>query len=63
MFISLSNGKISVLLSFIRSLVLIVIFVKLFVINGLWYALLVAELFSLIISLVLVKKYKKVYNY
>lgn len=67
MFTALSNGKISAILSFIRSLVLIVIlvllFVKLFGINGLWYALPTAELISLLIGIILVKKNQKIYNY
>lgn len=67
MFTALSNGKISALLSFIRTLVLIVLFVLLFVklfgINGLWYALPTAEFTALIIGMIFVKKYKKVYNY
>ena len=67
LFTALSNGKISALLSFIRTLVLIVVFVLLFVklfgIDGLWYALLTAEFVSLIIGIIFVKKYKKVYNY
>ena len=67
LFTALSNGKISALLSFIRTLVLIVVFVLLFVklfgIDGLWYALPTAEFVSLIIGIIFVKKYKKVYNY
>ncbi len=67
LFTALSNGKNSALLSFIRTLVLIVVFVLLFVklfgIDGLWYALPTAEFVSLIIGIIFVKKYKKVYNY
>lgn len=67
LFTALSNGKISALLSFIRTLVLIVLFVLLFVklfgIDGLWYALPTAELVSLIIGLIFIKKYRKIYNY
>lgn len=63
LFTALSNGKNSALLSFIRTLVLIVVFVKLFGIDGLWYALPTAEFVSLIIGIIFVKKYKKVYNY
>lgn len=67
MFTALSNGKISAFLSFMRTLVLIVVlvllFVKLFGINGLWFALPTAEVIALIIGFVFIKKYKKVYNY
>lgn len=67
MFTALSNGKVSAFLSCIRTLILIVIFVLLFVklfgINGLWYALPTAELLALFIGIFFVKRYKKVYNY
>ena len=67
LFTELSNGKNSALLSFIRTLVLIVVFVLLFVklfgIDGLWNVLPTAEFVSLIIGIIFVKKYKKVYNY
>lgn len=66
MFTALSNGKVSAILSFVRKLLLIVIFVLLFVklfgVNGIWYALPTAEFVALIIGIIFFKKYKKIYN-
>lgn len=39
------------------------IFVKLFGVNGLWYALPTAELVALIIGCIFVVKYKNLYHY
>lgn len=67
MFTALSNSNVSAILLFVRTLLLIVIFVLLFVklfgVNGIWYALPTAEFVALIIGIIFFKKYKKIYNY
>ncbi len=67
MFTALSNGKVSAILSFIRTLVLIVIFIlilpELFGVIGVWLAIPCAEAISVIISIITIKKYQKVYHY
>lgn len=66
MFTALSNSNVSAILLFVRTLLLIVIFVLLFVklfgVNGIWYALPTAEFVALIIGIIFFKKYKKIYN-
>lgn len=67
LFTALSNGKISAIISFLRTLVFIVISVLvlplLIGINGVWLSIPVAELLSLIVSIFYLKKYKSKYKY
>lgn len=67
LFTALSNGKISAIISFLRTLVFIVISVLvlplLIGINGVWLSVPVAELLSLIVSIFYLKKYKSKYKY
>lgn len=67
LFTALSNGKISAIISFMRTLVCtvisIVVFSALFGINGVWLATLAAEVMSICVSIYFVLKYRKKYNY
>lgn len=67
LFTALGNGKISALLSFMRTLVLItaatLIFASLFGITGVWIATPAAEALSLILTLLMILKYRKHYHY
>ncbi len=66
-FTSLSNGKISALISFLRTFVFIVtmlvVLPNIWEINGVWMAIPVAEFLSAIVVAFLLKKYKAVYHY
>jgi putative MATE family efflux protein len=67
LFTSLSNGKISALLSFSRTFIFCIIgfliLPKLFKLNGLWLVVPFAEFSSLFVSLFALKRYKKIYLY
>ncbi len=67
MFTALSNGKISALLSFLRTFVFIVLGILLLPlllrVKGVWLAVPVAELLSLAFSLYFVAHYKNEYHY
>lgn len=67
LFTALSDGKISAIISLLRTLVFIVISVLvlplLIGINGVWLSVPVAELLSLIVSIFYLKKYKSKYKY
>ncbi len=66
-FTALSNGKVSAILSFIRTFVLLVgallILPLLFEINGVWLAMPVAEFSSLFLSIYYLLKLRKQYRY
>lgn len=67
MFTALSNGIVSAILSFLRTLLFVVI-MALFLPqvigeNGIWLAIPMAELFGIIVTIFYFKKYKKVYEY
>lgn len=66
-FTAFNNGLISGLLSFFRTLVFfaatILILPRIFDMNGVWFALPVAETFAIIMSVYFLKKYKKTYGY
>lgn len=66
-FTALGNGKISALISFLRCLVFQVLSVLIlpiiFNLNGIWYALGLAEIISLFVSLYFIKKMKDYYHY
>ena len=66
-FTSLSNGKVSVVLSFIRTFIFIIsmlyILPKYYGLVGVWIATPIAELFSLIVGIVVLIKQNKNYHY
>lgn len=67
LFTALSNGKISAMISMVRTFGFtvtgILFFSWLWEINGLWLAVPAAECATLILALYQVKKYKSVYEY
>ena len=67
MFTAFSNGKISALISFLKTLVFeslgIIIFPLILSIIGIWLAVPVADFLGVIVCIYLYKKYKSVYNY
>lgn len=67
MFTALSNGKVSAIISSLRSFVLIALYLiilpNIFGINGVWIAVPLAEISALCISLTFVYKLKDVYHY
>ncbi len=67
LFTALSNGKISAIISFLRTLVFVVlsilIFPKFLDITGVWIAIPFAEFLSLAVSLYFLNKYRKKYGY
>ena len=67
MFTALSDGKVSAILSFFRTLFFITITILVLPlilgINGVWLAMPVAEVFSLGLSIYFFKKKRCVYNY
>ena len=67
MFTALSNGKVSAIISFLRTFVFLVAAVlllpQLLGINGVWLSVPIAELLTLFVSIGYLVKYKKVYAY
>ncbi len=67
MFTAFSNGKISALISVLRTLVLVLIGVAVlpifFEVNGVWMTIPFAEIITLIISITLTKRYASYYHY
>lgn len=67
MFTAFSNGKISAIISFSKTLVFesgFIIILPIFLgINGIWLAVPMAECFALFICFLFYKKYKKIYKY
>lgn len=66
-FTALSNGKISALISFFRTLVFIVVAIvtlpKIIGITGVWLAIPIAEILATVLAFYFLKKYKTVYGY
>lgn len=66
-FTALNNGLVSAIISFVRTLVfqviMIVLLPMLFGINGVWFAVVVAEILALFVSILLIIKNKKKYQY
>lgn len=66
-FTALNDGFTSALISFLRTLVFqilnILLLPRIFGVNGIWLSVLVAELFSLIVSIICLSKNKKRYQY
>ncbi|MBQ4164066.1 MAG: MATE family efflux transporter [Turicibacter sp.] len=67
MFTAFSNGRISALISVLRTLVLVIIGIiilpVLFDLNGIWLTIPFAEFITLIVSLYLTKRYSNYYRY
>lgn len=67
LFTAFSNGKVSAILSFTRTLLFLVLCILglsvLFGVSGIWFAVPVAEVLALILSLIYVRKYRGVYHY
>lgn len=67
MFTAFSNGRISALISVLRTLVLVIIGIiilpVLFDLNGIWLTIPFAEFITLIVSLYLTKRYSHYYHY
>ena len=67
MFTAFSNGKISALISFLKTLVFeslgIIIFPLILGVMGIWLAVPIADFLGVIVCIYLYKKYKSVYNY
>ncbi len=67
MFTALSNGKVSAILSFLRTFVFIVIAISvlpvLFEIDGIWVSVPIAEFLAILVSAWYMVKLKKVYEY
>lgn len=66
-FTALNNGVVSAIISFVRTLVFQVIMILvlpiLFGLNGIWFAVVVAEILALIVSTIFIIKNKKKYQY
>ncbi len=66
-FTSVSNGKISALISFLRTFVFIMgmllILPPILKTTGVWLAVPIAEALSVIVSILLLRKYRKIYGY
>lgn len=67
LFTALSNGKVSATISFMRTLVFVliglVVLPVMIGVNGIWLAVPIAEFFSLIVCGIFIMMYKKVYQY
>lgn len=67
MFTAFSNGKISAIISVLRTLVLVIIGVSIlpvfFDVNGIWLTIPFAELLTLIVAVTLTKRYSTYYHY
>ena len=67
MFTAYSNGKVSAIISFVRTFVFITIFLivlpNIFDITGVWIAVPIAEFLTLFMSIFFIHKYKKSYMY
>ena len=67
LFTAFSNGRVSALISFLRTLLFVVIFLlvlpKFFGVNGVWIAVPLAEIFGFLVSIYYLKKYKVTYGY
>lgn len=66
-FTALNNGAISALISFLRALVLQVLFVLIlpliFQLNGIWMSIVLAELCALLVTVACLMKYRERYHY
>lgn len=66
-FTALNNGKVSALISMLRTFVLeagaLILLPELFGIDGVWWALPAAEIISMFVAVWMLVKYKKVYEY
>ena len=67
LFTALSNGKVSAILSFLRTFVFLVLFLLLlpliFYVDGIWLAVPVAEILAFLVSIYYLVKMRRVYHY
>ena len=67
LFTALNNGKVSLILSFLRSLIIQILCLLtipiIFGSEGIWYSAVVSDFISLIISIIFILKYKNIYCY
>ena len=67
LFTAFSNGKVSALISFLRTLLFVVVFLlvlpKFLGVNGVWIAVPLAEILGFLVSIYYLKKYKVTYGY
>ena len=67
LFTALNNGKVSLILSFLRSLIIQILCLLtipiIFGSEGIWYSAVVSDFISLIISIIFILKYKSIYGY
>ena len=67
LFTALSNGKISAIISFLRTLLfqvsMIFILPVIWKLNGIWLAVAFAEILSLFVSIIFLSKNRKKYQY
>ena len=67
LFTALNNGKVSLILSFLRSLIIQILCLLtipiIFDSEGIWYSAVVSDFISLIISIIFIIKYKNIYGY
>ena len=67
LFTALSNGRISAILSFLRTFVFLLLTILLLPllleVNGVWLSIPAAELMALVVALIYILKYRKVYGY
>lgn len=67
LFTSFSNGKISALISFLRTFVFtlgfLLVLSNVFGVTGVWLSTPLAEFGAMIVAIILLKKYRKTYNY
>ena len=66
-FTALNNGLVSAVISFLRTLLFqiaaVLILPEIFGLNGIWFSIIVAELFSLFVVIMFIIKEKSTYNY
>ena len=66
-FTALNNGFVSALISFLRTLlfqvIMILVLPSIWGINGIWFSVVIAEIFALIVSLVCIIVNRKKYEY
>ena len=66
-FTALNNGKVSALISMLRTFILeagaLILLPKYFDLNGVWWAMPVAEILAILVAVFMLIRYKKVYGY
>ena len=66
-FTALNNGKVSALISMLRTFILeagaLILLPKYFDLNGVWWAMPVAEILAILVAVFMLIRYKKIYGY